>query len=159
MSYHEYNDLFDACQNTAPYHMFIYDVQNSKAIQDKNRQEKLLLLIHTVYQRILQLEQVRKQTIIHRNSLFDDDNPIGYLREPILIDGDTIGFTIMRDSMTADEVNELFYQVREELNIPYEFHLADGYYETDLYEEGNTKYFRGYCIQYLNTLHKRKKEL
>ena len=35
-----------------------------------------------------------------------------------------------------------------------EFHIADGYYETNDYGEGGTKFFRGYCIQTLETLHK-----
>ena len=33
-------------------------------------------------------------------------------------------------------------------------HLADGYSETNNYEEGNEKYFRGYCIDLLSNLHK-----
>jgi hypothetical protein len=33
--------------------------------------------------------------------------------------------------------------------------LADGFYETNEYQEANTKYFRGYCIDVLTTLHKK----
>ena len=42
-----------------------------------------------------------------------------------------------------------------------EFHIADGYYETNEYGEGGIKFFRGYCLQTLETLHKTriKKEL
>ena len=33
-------------------------------------------------------------------------------------------------------------------------HVADGYYETNEWSERNSKFYRGYCIQTLETLHK-----
>lgn len=158
MSSYEYDDLYQKCQTYAPYHMFIYDVVESKQILDKNRQQMLYTLIHTVYHKLQQLELERNKKILHTSSLFPSEG-FAYLQEPFLIDGDTIGFTIIRDSIPSEEVNELFHQTKEELQIPYQFHYADGYYETDLYAEGNEKYFRGYCIQHLNTIHKKTKEL
>ena len=35
-----------------------------------------------------------------------------------------------------------------------EFHISDGYYETNEYKEGNTKLYRGYCLQILEKYHK-----
>ncbi len=50
----------------------------------------------------------------------------------------------------------IFEETKKELQIPYEFHKAHGFYETDEYAEGNHLYFRGYLIQQLNTKHKKK---
>ena len=43
---------------------------------------------------------------------------------------------------------------KEYLQIPFDFHIADGYYETNNWVEGKDKYFRGYCIDLLSNLHK-----
>ena len=51
-------------------------------------------------------------------------------------------------------VDELFEETKKELNINYEFHKASGYYETDNWLEGNHKYYRGYAMQLLSSLHK-----
>ena len=40
---------------------------------------------------------------------------------------------------------------KQELNIPFEFHLADGYYETNKWEEGSELFFRGYLWTYYQT--------
>lgn len=77
----------------------------------------------------------------------------GFKQEPFIY-GDVIGFTVYRDSISKEEVMHIFNQSKEELNIDFEFHLADGYYETNDYALGNIKYFREYCIELLCNLHK-----
>ena len=42
------------------------------------------------------------------------------------------------------------------MGIKRDFHKANGYYETDNYEEADKLYFRGYCIQQLEKLSKKK---
>lgn len=37
-----------------------------------------------------------------------------------------------------------------------ELHISDGYYETNEYGEGNTKLYRGYCLQILEKIHKQE---
>ena len=152
MSYEEYHDLYEKCQSYAPYQMFIYDLMNSKKIIDKDRQQKLRLLINTTYDKIKKLEKIQNKKILHQ---IENNDNISYLEDPFLIDGDTIGFTVLRNQITANTVDLIFENVKKELNISYEFHKANGYYETDKYELGNILYFRGYLIQELNTKHKR----
>lgn len=36
------------------------------------------------------------------------------------------------------------------------FNIADGYYETNEYEEGGTKLYRGYCLETVANLQKPK---
>ena len=74
-------------------------------------------------------------------------------KEPIII-GDLTYFTIYRDTLTREEVISIFEYCMNLLNIDFEFHYADGYYETHYWTEGKTKYFRGYCIDTLSNLHK-----
>lgn len=95
------------------------------------------------------------RVILHRSHLFSS-NSFGYLQKPFLIDGDTIGFTVLRGQINEELVDFIFEETKKELQIPYEFHKAHGYYETDDYAEGNHLYFRGYLIQELNTKHKKK---
>ena len=155
MSFNEYESMYEKCQAYAPYHMFLYDLKNSKQIIDLNRQSQLRRLIKEVYHKIEKLEQKNKITILHRSPLFSS-NSFGYLQEPFLIDGDTIGFTVLRGQINEDLVDLIFEETKKELQIPYEFHKAHGFYETDEYVEGNHLYFRGYLIQQLNTKHKKK---
>ena len=63
--------------------------------------------------------------------------------------------------MDTDFIYYLYEKHKQELGIEFDFHLADGYYETNDYVEGKNKYFRGYCLDLLSTLHKKetKKEI
>lgn len=80
-------------------------------------------------------------------------NGFGFKEEPFIF-GDLVGFTVYRDSISTEEVIDVFNECREIIGIDYEFHIADGYYETDDWTEGQDKYFRGYCIDLLSNLHK-----
>ena len=155
MSFDEYQDMYEKCQDYAPYHMFLYDLKNSKQITDPRRQQQLKNLLYHVYHKIEKLEQKTHQVILHRSPLFSSHS-FGYLQEPFLIDGDTIGFTVLRGQIDEELVDFIFEETKKELQIPYEFHKAHGFYETDEYAEGNHLYFRGYLIQELNTKHKKK---
>ena len=74
-------------------------------------------------------------------------------QEPFLF-GDTFGFTIYRDSLDKDVILSIYEYFRVALNIDFELHINDGYYETNDYGEGNKKYFRGYCCDLLANYHK-----
>ena len=77
----------------------------------------------------------------------------GYKQEPFLL-GDLIGLTVYRDTISSDEVINIFNNCKKILNVDFDFHMADGYYETNNWNEANNKYFRGYCIDLLSKLHK-----
>lgn len=165
MSTHEYNDLFINCQDSAPYHMFVFDIEGSKQMDDETRlkaQYQMIDLAITMYQKIQAKEKEQDKKIL----LWEDDfihlwekdkklNGFGMKMEPFIL-GDMIGFTIHRDSLSREEVLSLYEETKEELNIGFSMHQADGYYETNKYEEGNKKYFRGYCVDLLSNLHKDK---
>lgn len=159
MSTYEYNDLFFKCQSTGLYHVFVFDIKDSKKIKDREyAQIQLIKLIILIYQKIQkkELEQNKKILVFEEDFTYFGESVskvLGYKQEPFLY-GDAIGFTIYKDSIEKAEVINIFNQSKEELNIDFDFHYADGYYETNDYEEGNTKYFRGYCIDLLCNLHK-----
>ena len=48
----------------------------------------------------------------------------------------------------------IYQKYKQELNISFDFHLADAYYETNKWEEGTELFFRGYCIDILSNYHK-----
>jgi len=162
MSTFEYNDLFLKCQSNGKYHVFTFDIKDSKKIDSKNReilQHKLIELILTMYKMLKHKEKKENKKIL----VFEKDfthleenkktNGFGLKVEPFIL-GDVIGLTVYRDSISNIEILELFDKLRKELNINYEFHINDGYYETNDWIEANTKYFRGYCIDLLSNLHK-----
>lgn len=187
MSYTEYYDLFDRCQDTAPYHLFVFDLVGSKKIYLQENYiylSKLVLLIDTLYKKIEDIEKVQNRQILHRSpflyrpTLIESEEEKGHfyfikdnlpkekycierqdLSEPFRILGDMIGLTILRDTLKEEEVYALFDQTKEELNIPYDFHYANGFYETDDYGEGATKLFRGYAIHMLGTQHKKENKI
>ena len=80
-------------------------------------------------------------------------NGFGFKQEPFIF-GDLIGFTVYRDMITTEEVIDIFNSCKKTLKIDFEFHISDGYYETNNYIEANDKYFRGYLIDLLSKLHK-----
>lgn len=159
MSTYEYNDLFFKCQSDGIYHIFTFDVKDSKKIEDRNDVNlKLINLITLVYKKIQEIElQQNKEILVFEKGFTHYGETklmeFGYKQEPFIY-GDTIGFTIYRDSLSRQEIIDIFNQSKEILNIKFEFHIADGYYETNNYEEANQKYFRGYCIDFLSNLHK-----
>ncbi len=156
MSYNEYNDMFIKCQNAGPYKLYAYDVKGSRNLRDPNLVPNLYKLILLVMSKIRILETEHK-------ILYDKDDLIYYgstvpcidgnIREPMLV-GDAIAFTVYRDSITDEVVDKIFEESKNELGINYEFHKANGYYETNNWSEGNKKYFRGYCFALLTEGHK-----
>ena len=164
MSTHEYNDLFLKCQNTGKYHVFTFDVKNSKNIGSKDReilQHKLIELILTMYKILKYREQKENRQIL----VFDEDfiylednkstNGFGLKIEPFIL-GDVIGLTTYRNSIKTEEILELFNELKKNLSIDYEFHINDGYYETNDWTEAHNKYFRGHCIDLLSNMHKKE---
>ena len=158
----EYNDLFLLCQDTGIYHMFTFDIVGSKKMDGNTRkiaQEKIIKLMRSIYQVIYEIQEKTGKRIL----VFDDDfvtfdsglpvKGFGMKQEPFLF-GDTFGFTIYRDSLDKDVILNIYEYFRVGLNIDFELHINDGYYEPNDYGEGNKKYFRGYCCDLLANYHK-----
>ena len=159
MSTYEYNDLFLKCQSTGIYHMFTFDIKNSKRIENGNwRMVSQIRLILNMYRKIQEKEILENKTIL----VFEDGfrhfgegrcNEFGFKEEPFVY-GDMIGLTVYRNSITKEEILKIFEEEKEYLQMDYDFHIADGYYETNNWVEGNEKYFREYCMKLLSNMHK-----
>ena len=81
------------------------------------------------------------------------NNKFGMLFEPWIF-GDTFGFTIYRNSIPKEIILSIYEKHKQELNITFDFHIADAYYETNKWEEGSKLFFRGYCMDILSNYHK-----
>ena len=182
MSYTEYRELFDKAQRNGRYHMFIYDVIDSKETLTEKDRSDILKLIFMVYHRLEIIEQEEHRSILHHGnkilqgklkkeikdgleynrydyfSINNLETRRGDLIEPFSILGDLYGFTIERDSMSAEQIDVIFEEIKSKLRIEQKFHKANGFYETDKYEEGGKLYYRGYCIQQLEVISKEKEE-
>ena len=125
MATSEYHDLFLKCQDTGIYHMFCFDIVNSKKMKFDDRREatdKMILLMNSIYNSIVEIEKAKNKKIL----VFDDDfvsygsgilyKGFGFKQEPFLF-GDTFGFTVYRDSISNDEIFELYNYYKEKLNI------------------------------------------
>ena len=164
MSTYEYNDMFLKCQDTGKYHVFTFDIEGSKKMDNKTRydaQVKLIKLMKCIYSILEEIqEKTGKNILVLEEGFvsFDSGLPykgFGMKQEPFLF-GDTIGFTMYRDSLDKDIVLGIYEYFRKALDIDFNMHMADGYYETNDYSEGATKYFRGYCIDLLSNIHKKE---
>ena len=164
MSSYEYYDLFEKAQKSGKYHMFIFDIKNSKQMDQTTRinaeilMEKLMIKI---YNKIKDIEfktnnkilVINTEDIVPYENRHKVDKKFGMLFEPFLF-ADTFGFTIYSNSLSSKEIINIYNQYKHELDINFDFHISNGYYETNKYEEGNTLFFRGYCIDILSNYHK-----
>ena len=164
MSSIEYNDLFLLCQDTGKYHMFTFDIVDSKQMDKETRtdaQYKLINLMKSIYQTLTEIQEKTGNEIL----VFEDDfvsynsginvKGFGMKQEPFLI-GDFFGFTVYRDSIDNDTIMHIYEYFKRSLSIEFDIHVADGYYETNDYSLGSSQYFRGYCMDILSNLHKDK---
>ncbi len=165
MSSFEYIDLFNKAQDTGIYHMFTFDMVGSKKMSSDERfysQEKMIELMMKIFNHLKEIEKKTNKRILILDCIdieeidkitYKNQSRFGILHEPFCY-GDTFGFTIYRDSLSVEEVLDIYNLYKEELQIDFNFHIADGYYETNLWEEGNKLFFRGYAIDLLSTSHK-----
>lgn len=162
MSTEEYNDLFLKCQNKGKYHMFVFDMIGSKNMTRQYRyeaQDKMVKLMDRMYKTIEQIQESTNRKIL----VFDDDfvtfksglpyKGFGFKQEPFLF-ADTFGFTIYKGSLDKEIIYSIYEYFKSLLQIDFDFHITDGYYETNDWVQGHDKYFRGYCIDLLSNLHK-----
>lgn len=164
MSTYEYTDMFIERQDKGKYHMFVFDIINSKKMTPntrRNAQIQMEQLMKQIYNEIKQIEINLQTKILVIN--IDDivpyeerqkvDKKIGMLFEPWIF-GDTFGFTIYRDSLPKEIILSIYEKYKQELNITFDFHIADGYYETNKWKERKAFFFRSYCLDILSNYHK-----
>lgn len=163
MAYEEYFDLYILAQENpnAPYYVVSFDTIGSQTmpIDKRNKLTKnILIIMKYVYEKLLIKEKELGKQIVIKDERFKrpwdkTSSWNGNYVDPA-IHGDSFKFTVLRDTVTKEEIIELVNQCKKLLNMDEEFHVADGYYETNNYEEGRTKFYRGYCLQTLEGLHK-----
>jgi hypothetical protein len=157
MSYQEYDGLFKEAQGRGQYHLFVFDVENSRTLDPEFHIQARELLLN-VYKRLEDLERSTNRKILHKNKVFNREEK-GIVRrdllEPFNIAGDCYGFTIIRGSMETNDVFKIWQEEKCKLGIRFNFHFAEGDYETDSWLKGSELYFRGYCIGKLEEMSKK----
>ena len=156
MSTDEYNNMFLKCQNNGLYHMFAFDLKNSKSMSDEQRyiaEKKLYTILLNVYTYLQELEKKTGQKIVLEKEKLEGEAWLN--REPYFI-GDAGEITIYRDSISNDDFITIFNEFKRREDFSYELHMSDGYYETNHWSEGNIKYARSYCFDLLTNMHKPK---
>jgi len=164
MSTSEYYDLCYKAQNNldAKYHIFVFDIKGSKEMPKEERcdaQVKMEELMLKMYAEIENIEIKEDREILLRECIvsYNDRNKVnkkfGMLFEPFLF-ADTFGFTVYKDSISREEVLEIYDKFKGELGINFSFNINDLYYETNDYSMGGILFFRGYAIDIASNLHK-----
>lgn len=164
MAYDEYLDLYLNAQNNenSLYYVVSFDVINSKSLNDEQRKQlqiNINIITKYVYNKLLDSEiALNKQVVINDDRFIRpwDLNRTqinGNYIDPFII-GDCFQFTVIRDTVSKEKIVEWVNECKISLNMQEEFHVNDGYYETNNYEEGGNKFYRSYCLQTLESLHK-----
>lgn len=131
MSWSEYSDMFDKAQELGEFRCHIFDMKDSKKGYDYNKYNLLLRLL---------------KEKININELHTNEQ---YREIPCVVSGDMILLITKRHGISDEEVYKAFKSAKEESRIDKQFHYLSGYYETDDWVKGNSKYYLGYCIQEL----------
>lgn len=164
MSTEEYDDLFNKCQDdpNAKYHMFTFDIVESKKLSVLKLITAETDLKNIIIDTYTELEKIEKENnkkilVFEKDFMYLDEKKrftnFGYKQEPFVF-GDTVGLTVYRNSISDKKIIEIFDKYKNLHQYNYKIHYADGFYETNNYEDGNTKYFRGYCLAKLSNIHK-----
>lgn len=163
MSYDEYFDLYLSAQENpdAPYYVVAFDIVDSK----KMPQEKHTYLIYNfdnimryVYNKLLERQKELKRQVVIPDERFKRpweaiERPTNQFIDPVAM-YDSFYFTVLRGTVTKEEIMQWVNEYLAILNIEVSFHVADGYYETNEYGEGSTKFYRIYCLNILEKLNK-----
>lgn len=160
MSFFEYKDLFLSAQKKkCPYRAFVFDVVNSRHCEEYLSNKNCFLnLIRDVCIH-LEKEEVKTNCKILLNDKYNIKNAtgefsaLGNLCNPIVL-GDSVTFFVYNETIKPERMVEIFLSKLKKNNINYSFHFATGVYETNNYNDGNKKLFKGYMPQLLELLSK-----
>ena len=96
-----------------------------------------------IYRKLQLIEEQTNKKIL----VFEDDflpyeskktyKGFGLKQEPFLF-GDTFGFTIYRNSLDKKLVYYIYEETKKELEIDFDFHISDAYYETNRFTFSTT---------------------
>lgn len=165
MAYEEYLNLYLSAQSNkdAPYYVVSFDVIGSTSLPDDEKLymiENIETIMRYVYKRLLRREKkLNKQVLIKDERFCTPWSPKSretwrrFFMDPFCL-WDCFQFTVLRDTIPKDQIIKWVYECKEKIGMKEEFHITDGYYETNEYGEGGTKFYRGYCLLTLGNFHK-----
>ena len=170
MSDMEYLDLFLDCQKRkCPYRAYLFDIKNSgkhfSDIENFRKFHKFVTYMTTkLYEMNTDSQQVFRcdENNIPRLPEFEKKlkNIVGpnSVSNPFIL-GDCACFYVNEDSITQKEVLKLAVSAMKKFDIDFEFHFLSGKYETDVYEEGGRKMYKGYMPRILEDLSKKSSQV
>ena len=155
MSIYNFEEKLLSIQNTAPYLLLVWDLVDNKIhFKNYNVYEKLTLVSNLLYKKLEEIEiQEDNKILIRFNektkdkySVLDYENPLVYF--------DNFAIKIYRNSIDNDIILNIIDEIVNDLNLPFKFHFAKAYYETDDYRLSSVKIYVGYVLSILSELHK-----
>lgn len=148
MSYTEYYDLYaDAQKKDCPYIAFFIDIVNSKKnIIDKQSIAMHFNFIDKLTNSLKHLLKIDNANIL--NIINNQKNTNANLNNPIII-GDGTCYFFDKNKITVNGFINVLIKTIKETNYPFDLHFKHCYYETDNYNEANTKLYKGYIFRLL----------
>ena len=172
MSWDEYKDIYKNAQNKkCPYKAFLIDVVKSKQIFTNNltKYKKLYKLFEYVSIELLKLNDDKiKQTLRNDENnklrlIFADKNKYkdkgiciyeskdvlaNLVSNPMVL-GDCACYCTNNNTITDEQFINIVKTGMKKFNIDFKFHFKSAQYETDKYEEGGKKLYKGYMLPLL----------
>ena len=179
MSWDEYKDIYKNAQNRkCPYKAFLIDVVNSKRIFSNNypKYKKLHKLFNYISiellkankdtnKQIFRNDENNKLCLLIKNRNKYENSGIFVLKgnedyknliSNTMILGDCACYFTNNNTITDDKFMDIVKNGIKKLDIDFDLHFISAQYETDKYEEGGKKLYKGYMLQILE--HFSKKE-
>lgn len=159
-------DLYEQGQKYGKYHLYSFDIKNSRNLEKRAQAQVLMFeLSYLMYEELKKIEKkLQKKILADDLKTFEEDLKKKYcskyinttfliVRDPF-IQGDSFVITLYRDAIEKEIVIGIYEKYKKFLNIDFDFHLFDGYYETHDWVEGDKKYCRSDAVKDFTTMHK-----
>lgn len=160
MSYDEYNDLYLKAQYNefAPYRCISFDLVNSKRYDCETSYEQHILMRKTLNDVVCKIQDIEHRESVkilvsdERIKLACKDNTssnYAYEVNPCIVAGDFFAFYIYNKLISERDFLDIFIECAKSNKIYFAYHYQSAKFETTDYTLGNTKYYLGYCVGYL----------
>lgn len=158
MSYEEFkNEFINAQKNiNAPYRMFVFDIKNSKNMNDEIRFDAQIKSVKTLIFLAKALQEIEIKT--GKKILFQDERvklnldfsiPNPNIANPCVNIGDSFVISIFNGSCSDKKIIETFLKSLKKFDNQYTYNLTIGNFETTDYGLAATKCYIGYCMSEL----------
>lgn len=168
MSYTEYENEFKNAQKNAdaPYRMFVFDLKNSKKMDDYTRFDAQIKSKNTLQTFAKELQKFETQTgksiLLHDENVklnleFNLSNP--NLSNPTIVCGDSFAISILRGSCSDKEMIDLFLKIAKTFDNKYPYNVSIANFETTDYMKATKECYIGYCLAELVLNKKHRKSV